>query len=72
MPAPTGAAKFEAFFISEQYAPRTALCFVVGDRAESEEVTQEAFVCVCGRWDHVGLLDDPKSYLYRSPEGCAA
>ena len=60
MPAPTGAAKFEALFISEQYAPRAASCFVVGDRSESEEVTQEAFVFVCGRWDLVGLLDDPK------------
>src|SRR5687768_5596118 len=43
----------------------TALCLVTGNRHEAEEVAQEAFVRVFERWDRVGMLEDPTSYLFR-------
>ena len=33
---------------------------------EAEEIAQDAFLRVFERWDRVGRLDDPESYVYRT------
>jgi RNA polymerase sigma-70 factor (ECF subfamily) len=43
-----------------------ALCLITRDRAEAEDITQEAFLRVWERWDRVGGMDDPTGYLYRT------
>jgi RNA polymerase sigma-70 factor (ECF subfamily) len=60
------ASPFEAFFHREAKRLHQALFAITGDRHEAEEVTQEAFVRVWGRWDHVSQLADPTGYLYRT------
>ena len=57
---------FEDFFRSEKEALYRTLCFVTRNRHEAEELTQDAFVRVLERWDRVGILDDPRGYLYRT------
>lgn len=60
------AAAFEAFFLEERVELFRALCLITRDRHEAEELTQDAFVRVLERWDRVGGMDDPRSYLYRT------
>jgi RNA polymerase sigma-70 factor (ECF subfamily) len=43
-----------------------ALRLLAKDRAEAEDVMQEAFLRVWERWDRVAELDDPTGYLYRT------
>jgi RNA polymerase sigma-70 factor (ECF subfamily) len=56
---------FEAFFEANHRRLFTALCLVTGERYEAEEIAQEAFLRVLERWDRVGELDDPESYVFR-------
>jgi len=56
---------FECFYAANARRLFTALCLVTGDRFEAEEITQEAFVRVWQRWEHVGDLDDPTGYVFR-------
>jgi len=37
-----------------------------GDRVEPEEIAQDAFLRVLERWDPVGSLDNPESYVFRT------
>jgi RNA polymerase sigma-70 factor (ECF subfamily) len=57
---------FEAFFESERVRLHRALVLLTADRAEAEDIMQEAFVRVWERWDRVGTMEDPVGYLYRT------
>ena len=59
------APSFDQFYQATFRRLFTALCLVIGNRHEAEEVAQEAFVRVFERWDHVGVLEDPTGYLFR-------
>jgi RNA polymerase sigma-70 factor (ECF subfamily) len=59
-------ASFETFFDTERARLFGTLCLVTGDRAEAEELMQEAFVRVWERWDEVCAHPDPSRYLYRT------
>jgi RNA polymerase sigma factor (sigma-70 family) len=61
-----GSLSFEDFFDREKLGLYGALCLVVHDRYEAEDLTQDAFVRVFERWDRVSLMDDPRGYLYRT------
>ena len=60
------AGSFESFFAATNPRLFTALWLVTGDRNEAEEIAQDAFLRVLERWDRVGGLDDPESYLFRT------
>ena len=57
--------RFEELFASENRSLFGALCLITGNRAEAEDVGQEAFVRVLERWDQVATMVDPAGYLYR-------
>jgi RNA polymerase sigma-70 factor (ECF subfamily) len=57
---------FEDFFQREKAGLYGVLCMVTRNRHEAEELTQDAFVRVLERWDRVGVMDDPRAYLYRT------
>jgi RNA polymerase sigma-70 factor, ECF subfamily len=59
-------ASFETFFDTERARLFGTLCLVTGDRGEAEELAQEAFVRVWGRWEKVHAHPDPSGYLYRT------
>jgi RNA polymerase sigma-70 factor (ECF subfamily) len=64
--APSVAMSFEAFFEQEKAGLYSALCLVTRNRHEAEDLTQEAFIRLLERWEHVGTLADPRGYLYRT------
>jgi RNA polymerase sigma-70 factor (ECF subfamily) len=55
---------FASFYAANARRLYTAFCLITGDPFEAEEVTQEAFVRVCERWNRVGRLDDPSGYVF--------
>jgi RNA polymerase sigma-70 factor (ECF subfamily) len=57
---------FEAFYEDESGLLFRRLWLVTGNRAEAEELTQDAFLKVWERWDRVGAMEDPVGYLYRT------
>ena len=57
---------FEAFYQAEARTLFRRLWLVTGNRAEAEELMQDAFLSVWQRWDRVGGMDDPAGYLYRT------
>ena len=57
---------FEAFYEAEALTLFRRLWLVTGNRAEAEELMQDAFLKVWERWDRVGGMDDPVGYLYRT------
>src|SRR5919198_6661964 len=59
------AASFEAFFEAETDTLFRRLCLVTGNRAEAEEIAQDAFLRIWERWDRVADFDDRVGYLYR-------
>jgi RNA polymerase sigma-70 factor (ECF subfamily) len=61
-----GARTFETFYKAEARTLFRRLWLVTGNRAEAEELMQEAFLKVWERWDRVGGMDDPVGYLYRT------
>lgn len=61
-----GIHRFEAFFDAERRRLYGTLCLVTENRAEAEELMQEAFLRLWERWHTVGTLDDPTAYLYRT------
>jgi RNA polymerase sigma-70 factor (ECF subfamily) len=64
--ASEGSTSFEAFYDGESRLLFRRLWLVTGNRAEAEELMQEAFLRVWERWDRVGGMDDPVGYLYRT------
>ena len=61
--APTS---FETFYDAESRDLFSHLWLVTGNRAEAEEIMQDAFLKVWERWDQVGAMDDPVGYLFRT------
>jgi RNA polymerase sigma-70 factor, ECF subfamily len=57
---------FEAFYDRESRLLFRRLWLVTGNRAEAEELMQDAFLRVWERWDRVSRMDDPVGYLYRT------
>lgn len=57
---------FEDFFEAERGRLFRALLLITHDRAEAEDLMQEAFVKVWMGWDRVGSLDDPVGYLFKT------
>ena len=64
-PAADGAT-FEAFYDAESEKLFRRLWLITRNRAEAEEIMQEAFLKVWERWDRVGAIEDPVGYLYRT------
>ena len=57
---------FEDFFDEERDRLLGALYVVTGNRADAEELMQDAFLKIWERWDFVSSLDNPTGYLYRT------
>jgi RNA polymerase sigma-70 factor, ECF subfamily len=57
---------FDRFFDQHRDRLYRALWLVARDRSLAEEVTQDAFLKVWERWNHVRGLEDPTGYLYRT------
>jgi RNA polymerase sigma factor (sigma-70 family) len=60
------ASSFELFVDAESVKFHGALRLLTRDRAEAEDLMQEALLRVWERWEHVRSLDDPTGYLYRT------
>ncbi len=58
-------ARFDAFFAEEHERLFKALYFVTGNREDSEELMQEAFLRLWERWHEIERIDDPTAYLFR-------
>jgi RNA polymerase sigma factor (sigma-70 family) len=56
---------FTAFFAEEHRALFKALYFVTGNRADAQELMQEAFLTLWERWDTIDRIEDPTGYLFR-------
>lgn len=57
---------FETFFDAERVRLLGALIVMTGNRAEAEELLQDAFLKVWERWDRVSAMENPVGYLYRT------
>ena len=55
---------FEAFFEAHHARLYGTICLVTSDRAEAEDIMQEAFLKLWERWDRVRAHPDPGGYLY--------
>jgi hypothetical protein len=60
------AAAFEDFFRGQTQSLFAHLCLITGNRAEAEELAQDAFLKVWERWDRVADMEEPTGYLYRT------
>lgn len=56
---------FTAFFAEEHRGLFKALYFVTGNRADAQELMQEAFLTLWERWATIDRIDDPTGYLFR-------
>jgi RNA polymerase sigma factor (sigma-70 family) len=56
---------FTAFFAEEHRGLFKALYFVTGNRADAQELMQEAFLALWERWDTIDRIHDPTGYLFR-------
>ena len=59
-------AAFEEFFRGQTQSLYAHLCLITGNRAEAEELAQDAFLKVWERWDRVAVMEEPVGYLYRT------
>jgi RNA polymerase sigma factor (sigma-70 family) len=57
---------FDDFFAAESENLFRTLWLVTRNRAEAEDVMQDAFLSLYERWDRMAAIDDPKAYLYRT------
>jgi RNA polymerase sigma-70 factor, ECF subfamily len=55
---------FEGFFEAHHARLYGTLCLITSDRAEAEDIMQEAFLKLWERWDRVREHPDPGGYLY--------
>ena len=62
----TAADTFEGLVEAQHARLFRALFLITGNRAEAEEVMQDAFLAVWERWDRVGGMEDPTGYLFRT------
>jgi RNA polymerase sigma-70 factor, ECF subfamily len=67
LPEPTmrDVSSFEDFFEAHRRSLYGAMCLVVGNRSEAEEITQDAFLKVWERWDRVSTMENLPAYLFR-------
>jgi RNA polymerase sigma-70 factor (ECF subfamily) len=56
---------FTAFFADEHRALFKALYFVTGNRADAQELMQDAFLKLWEQWETIDQIDDPTAYLFR-------
>jgi len=61
-----GRLDFDDFFAEHSDALFRRLWLVTRNRAEAEEVMQDAFLSLYERWDRMIEVRDPKAYLYRT------
>ena len=64
--AGSDAAAFEDFFRGQTQSLYAHLCLITGNRAEAEELAQDAFLKVWERWDRVADMEEPIGSLYRT------
>lgn len=57
---------FEGFFEAEHVRLFGALTLVTGNRAEAEEIMQDAFLRVWERWPRVSAMEEPAGFLFRT------
>jgi RNA polymerase sigma-70 factor (ECF subfamily) len=57
---------FGTFYDAESQTLFRRLWLVTGNRAEAEELMQDAFLKIWEHWDQVSAMDDPVGYLYRT------
>jgi RNA polymerase sigma-70 factor (ECF subfamily) len=57
---------FESFYEAESRTLFRRLWLVTGNRAEAEEIMQDAFLKLWEHWDRTQDLADPTAYLYRT------
>jgi RNA polymerase sigma-70 factor (ECF subfamily) len=57
---------FEAFYGSVHRPLFGALCVITGNRADAQDISQEAFLRVWERWERVALMDNPEAFLFRT------
>jgi DNA-directed RNA polymerase specialized sigma24 family protein len=67
-----GWARFDTFFLEEHERLFKALYFVTGNRADAEELVQEAFLKLWERWDQIETIEDPTVDLLGYPSEQAA
>jgi len=60
------AVTFEEFFRGSSERVFRALWLVTGNRAEAEEITQDAFLAAWERWDRVSGMENPTGYVFRT------
>ena len=63
--SPEPAGSFEEFFAAHRARLLSALVVMTANRAEAEEILQDAFLAVWERWARVAGMDDPVGFLYR-------
>jgi RNA polymerase sigma-70 factor (ECF subfamily) len=57
---------FESFYEAESRTLFRRLWLVTGNRAEAEEIMQDAFLKLWERWGRTQDVGDPTAYLYRT------
>jgi RNA polymerase sigma-70 factor (ECF subfamily) len=62
---PVERARFDSFFEEEYERLFKAIYFVTGNRQDSEDILQDAFLKLWERWDRIDRIDDPTAYLFR-------
>lgn len=58
------AGSFEEFYLAEYERLCRAVYLVVGDTADVEDITQDAFCRVLERWDRVRQMESPEGYVF--------
>jgi RNA polymerase sigma-70 factor (ECF subfamily) len=64
--AVSAALAFEDFFRATYARLAQALLLLTGDRAEAEDLAQEAMARVYERWERVRTMESPEGYAYRT------
>ncbi len=57
-------ARFDVFYEEERERQFKALYFVTGNKADAEELTQDAFLKLWERWGEIDRIEDPTAYLF--------
>lgn len=63
-PAAVARPDFEEFVVAQQDRLFSAMFLVTGDRAEAEDLAQDALARVYERWDRIAGVDSPAGYLF--------
>jgi RNA polymerase sigma factor (sigma-70 family) len=66
VPEVVEAPAFEEFFLDQHERLFQALYLLTGDRAEADDLAQEALLRAYERWDRVSVMDSPVGYVYRT------